>query len=98
VASESQVAPGSLGHNPFLDVCCFCFVIVSYVDEMLVKWLDFSVNFYASAHSVDGTRSIVFSGCLSIYACIYLCAWAEEFPTGLLSASSLFWVLMLVAV
>ena len=73
MASESQVAPSSLGHNPFLDVCCFCFVIVSYVDEMLVKWLDFSVNFYASAHSVDGARSIGFQVvCPSMHAFIYV--------------------------
>ena len=36
--------------------------------------------FYASIHSIDGTRVVVFLGCcLSICMCIhmYVCAWVE---------------------
>ena len=41
-------------------------------------------NSNASALPIDGTRTIVFLGCLSIYACICTCIWGCDFSRNLI--------------
>jgi len=64
-----------------------CFVLSIFAPVSTVALISVFVVFHASVH---GPARIMFSGCLSVCACV--CAWADGFLTGLPLTSRFFCV------
>ena len=70
-----------------------CFVLSIFASVSTVALISVFVVFHASVH---GPARIMFSGCLSICACVR--AWADGFLTGLPLTSRIFFVFFYVMV